>query len=287
MNIEKPVFIIGSGRSGTTILYNLLALHPQLCWFSNLTDKFPRLPQLSIVHRVLDMPVVAGSMRREFVRRTRPSLRPGEGDNIYHYCGFDDKTKMTKEDLTAEMQRKFTGVIKNYLQATGKERFLNKQTANTQRIQVIDKMFPDAFYIHIIRDGRAVANSLLHVDWWDDIVVWWLGYGPSDWASMGKEPIELCGLHWQRDVQEILENRHLFEDRYLELRYEELVEDTHGIMKRLLPFCELDDTPTFFRYLPKSMPSMNRKWETELDERQQLVLWQTIGDFMVQLGYSV
>ena len=81
-------------------------------------------------------------------------------------------------------------------------------------------MFSDAYYIHIIRDGRAVADSMLNVSWWNDTDIWWLGAKPSEWEKKGKSAIELCGLYWKTDVEEILENKYLFENRYLELRYE-------------------------------------------------------------------
>ncbi|NIW23749.1 MAG: sulfotransferase, partial [Gammaproteobacteria bacterium] len=54
--IEPPFFIVGSGRSGSSILYQLLAVHPQLCWVSRLTDRFPWAPWLSRAHRLLDLP---------------------------------------------------------------------------------------------------------------------------------------------------------------------------------------------------------------------------------------
>lgn len=288
VRISKPIFIVGSGRSGTTILYNLLALHPEVCWFSNLTDRYPQFPILAHFHKLLDAPLIGNSMKQELVRRTRPSIRPSEAGNIYHsYCGFENSRKTTEDELTAEMEGRFKWLVQEHLKATGKPRFLNKQTANTQRIGLLNRMVPDALYVHIIRDGRAVANSLFRVEWWDPMDIWWLQGKADQWEQMNRSPIELCALHWQRDVQEILLHKPLFEDRYLEVRYEELVEDTRGTAGKVVRFCELHESPGFTELLPEKLQNMNYKWEVQLDEQQKLVLKEAIGEFLTQLGYSV
>ena len=227
-------------------------------------------------------------MKDQFLQRTQLSIRPSEAGNIYHnYCGFDNARRMTEADLTPELARKIRQVIEGHLRFTGKARFLTKQTTNCQHIRLIHVLFPDAYYIHIIRDGRAVANSLYRVKWWSKIGIWWLGQKPEAWAAEGKEPIALCALHWQHDVQEILQNKHLFAERYLEIHYENLVENPSIVIKRLLQFCELRETAEFRQRLPQSLKDMNYKWQTQLSEPQKRVLEESIGDFLLDLGYSV
>jgi hypothetical protein len=288
MEIRKPIIIIGAGRSGTTILYNLLALHPEVCWVSNLTNRYPRLPQLAVLHRVLDVPFIGHSMKQRLPDRTKSSLRPSEAENVYRaYCGFEDGRKMTADDLTPEMEDRFKGLVSTHLELTGKPRFLNKRTANTQRIELIDRMFPDAYYVHLIRDGRAAAASLFSVRWWPEIDIWWLGSKAGEWEKTGREPIELCALHWQRNVQELLAHRGLFEDRYLELRYEELVEDTPGSVSKIVRFCELLESQEFMQYIPEKLVDMNYKWKEQLNEKQKMVMNEAIGPFLVELGYAI
>ena len=285
--IRKPIFIVGSGRSGTTILYNLLALHPELCWFSHLTDRFPEFPQLAVLHRVFGAPLIGNSMKRQLVKRTRPSIRPSEAGNIYHsYCGFENSRRMTEDELTVEMEAKFKRLVEGHLKASGRPRFMSKQTANTQRIRTIHRMFPDAFYVHIIRDGRAVAASLSRVEWWKQIDIWWLGDKAARWEEMGREPLELCALHWQHDVEEILHSKHLFEDRYLEVRYEDLVHDPRNIVVKVAAFCGLSEFGELCEFIPEKLENMNYKWETQLTAAQRQVLQETIGDFLAQLGYE-
>ncbi len=283
---KNPIFIIGSGRSGTTVLYDTLALHPDVCWFSNVTDKYPKTSWLPTLNRIIDAPLIGNIMKQRITKRKTPSLRPSEGGNIYHdYCGFDNKRRLTEVDLTDEMQHKFMQVVDNHLHFTGKPRFLSKQTANSQRIRAIHAMFPNAYYVHLIRDGRAVTSSLHKVPWWENTDIWWLNGKPNKWQEMGEDPIELCALQWQHDVAEILENKHLFGGRYLEIRYEDLVADAHTVMGKILRFCELRETAEFSQRIPNDLTDMNYKWDKNLSSQQKEIVHKSIGDFLVQLGY--
>ncbi len=162
MRIRETIFLVGCGRSGTTVLYNILSTHPDLCWFSNYTDKFPECRLLPLLHRILDFPVVGANWKLDIVRggRTRFGIKPVEAQNIYHtYCGFKHAVKTTEDDWTLEIENRFKKAIMRHLSLTHKTRFLTKQTANVQRIRLLHKMFNDAFCVHIIRDGRAVSNK--------------------------------------------------------------------------------------------------------------------------------
>lgn len=288
MAINKPIFIIGSGRSGTTVLYNLLSTHPDVCWFSNYSDKLLKLRVAPFLHRILDLPFLGNIAKKRIISQSDLYLKPTEAEHIYHeYCGFQDSIKTTENDLQLETKEKFLDVINSHLSLSGKSRFLSKQTSNNQRIRLIDKIFDDAYYIHIIRDGRAVASSMLNVSWWDNTDIWWLdGEKASEWKKKGKPAIELCGLHWKRDVEEILENKTLFENRYLEVRYENFRQDVKGTMKEITDFCELEESNSFNQRLPQTLPNMDNKWKKNLNNEQKDTLERAIGPFLNHLGYA-
>lgn len=285
--IEEPVFIIGSGRSGTTLLYGLLAMHPDVCWFSNLTAKFPHSSWLSVLHRMTDLPMFSDRMKDQFWRRTQPSLRPSEAGSIYHqYCGLEEARRMTEADLTPEIERRLKKTVSSHQFFTGKKRFLGKQTTNNQHIRLIHTVFPDAYFVHIIRDGRAVASSLYAVSWWPETKIWWLGLKPYEWEAIGEEPIALCALQWWHDVDEIRQNRSLFAERYLEIRYEDLVADPTGTIDDILRFCGIREVVEFRQRLPQNLKNMNYKWRAQLCDKQIQVLKQTIGESLALLGYA-
>ena len=53
-SLKNSLFILGTGRSGTTIVFRMLASHPELGWFSNYEERFPRVPQFALASRLLD-----------------------------------------------------------------------------------------------------------------------------------------------------------------------------------------------------------------------------------------
>ena len=50
--IYSPILIVGSARSGKSLLGNLLSLHQDTCWFSNYSERLPENPKISYLHRM-------------------------------------------------------------------------------------------------------------------------------------------------------------------------------------------------------------------------------------------
>jgi len=289
LDLERTIFIIGSGRSGTTILYKLLAIHPDLAWFSVLSNRHPASRWPIHLHRLLDVPLVGNRFKHAIISRSHPishlGIVPSEGEDIYEgYCGLREDVRLTEEDWRPETDRKLKDVFRLHLEITGKDRFLSKRTGNTQRIRLIARMFPDAHFVHIIRDGRAVALSLQNVEWWRDVRLWWAGTTPSEWEGGSGDPLELPALHWKHSLEEILGNKQVLRN-YTEVRYEALVADPRSVRREGLEFCDLHPHGGYEEQLPESLPDMNRKWKENLDESQLATIDHAIGGTLREMGY--
>ena len=289
MNIDRPIFILGGARSGTTILYNLLAAHRDTCWVSYLSDARPGAAAPVRRHRLLDLPLVGPSQLRAIVRNrpNRTRMRwmpwPAEGDNTWHdHAGFGAEPYGTETHIDDAMASRLRGVIDTHLRVTGRPRFLCKQTANNRRLELVAGMFPDARYVHLIRDGRAVANSMIREPWWNDMHVWWLGKRVRDWDE--GPPVALAALYWQHTLEEI--RRHDFGDRYMEVRYEDLAADTPAVMAEVVRFAGMNADAVHARLLPGTLPNMNHKWRTKLSQEQQAAMLDAIGPALSALGYD-
>jgi len=280
--VQKPIFIIGSGRSGTTLLYRLLCGHPDIAWFSGITDILPRFPQLSILSRFLK-----GKIKRLF----GPSP---EAINIYKFCGIDDSslrskgTSLTERDVNKYSELMLYKTVAQHLKWMGKSRFISKNTTNSMRIRYLKHIFPDALFVHIIRNGYAVVNSLLNVKWWSDLELWWLSKTPKQREEKGGNPAELCARHWKRQVEEIMQNKeYIPPNQYLECRYEEVVDKPLSSLKRILEFCQLRWSDDFEKHI-KSNPISNLsldKWKDELDETSKKIIKKVAGDLIDYIGY--
>lgn len=289
MNIYKPIFILGSGRSGTTLLYRLLAIHPDVYWFSNITNRYYNYPQLSIFHRLLKLPIIGNVFKKRIVNpKDKPLfLMPNEGEKIYNYCGFEDHKKTFKKDITLELKNQFCNIISFHHAYTKKNRFISKRTANVQRIDLINGLFSDAIFIHIIRDGRAIACSLMKEKWWKETKLWWRGgKTPKECEKKSFSPVSIAAMHWQNNVQEILQNKPQLHGRYFEVQYEELVRAPKKTIKNILKFCELKPDSKYLQLIPDKLQNMNYKWRKELDPAEKKELDKVLRTTLQKLGYK-
>jgi hypothetical protein len=72
--LEAPFFGVACGRSGTTIVYELLCEHPDLAWLSNHAERLPAFPQLEALTRLWDIGAIRHSRSRLASRRWEATL---------------------------------------------------------------------------------------------------------------------------------------------------------------------------------------------------------------------
>lgn len=271
-----PLFLLGAARSGTTLLYKALCLHPEVAYISNWSRRAPALPLLALLNRVPPYvpdtrravwfgPEAANAYaygrRRRLWERLFPA--PVEGEPVYRYCGVGQDQRGSPDlDQVARLRRSFAALRR----FGGGSLLVSKRIANNQRIAILAAAFPDARFVHLIRDGRAVAYSLSRVDWWQDDVVWWYGDTPRRWRQEGGDPWELCARHWVRELAAIGEGLAAVPPgQQLELRYEELVERPIASVKRVAAFAGLADDDGWVTELDRlRYPNRNEAWREKL-----------------------
>jgi len=290
-NICKPIFVIGTGRSGSTLFHDLLAYHPQLAWFSSWVNRWPHRSYLAAAARLVDLPLVGPRLRRW-------APHPTEAYNIWDACyqGFSRPFRTLRaDDVTPVAKQSIRQQVLLHLRYQRKPRFITKYTG-WSRIGFLNEIFPDAIFIHVLRDGRAVANSLLQVHFWHG---WWGPYNwrwglllPEDqevWERYDRSFVVLAGLQWKIVVQETRSSSELLpSSRFLELKYEEVVQRPIEVMQEVVRFCDLEWTPAFERSV-RSMPIRDSidKWRKDLTPSQQQQLCESLGNYLQELGYVV
>lgn len=293
--IVKPIIIVGTGRSGTTLLHNILSHHPLLAWLIALLDKMPDRTYLNrFIMQVMDIPVMGN------VLRGISDFEPAECYQFWddYVKGFGSVTAppmrdLTAEDVTEKSRKRILKVFPELL-TERKNRLLIK-VSGWPRVGYLREVFPDAKIIHIIRDGRAVANSFLNVDWW------WGWRGPGNWRH-GELPSEyldewnkykrsfvaLAGIEWKILLDAFESSVQDIDPRnYLEIRYEDLCADKTGVLRNVLDFCELDNCRSFARALENyPVKNTNFKWESELSKVQIEVLEDVLATHLRKHGYK-
>jgi hypothetical protein len=270
--VDRPIFIIGSGRTGTTLIYRVMGGHPDLAWFSNFSARFPHFPPIAFLGRLYRMRQRYAWPR--LMARLMPV--PSEAYEVFDVCRpvvdspYDPP--LTKHDVNEEDHVRLRSVISGHVVWQGAKRFVNKNTRNTRRIEYLNAMFPDAFFIHIIRDPRAAAASLLKVDWWPNLKVWCQGnVTPGDWAAQGKDPAILAAILWREENRYVLDRQSIFGNRYLRIYYEHLVGDPWGVMEKILVHCGLEADEGFEYFVHRyAIKDMNYKFRGQLSVDEQI-----------------
>ncbi len=283
--IDRPIFIVGCGRSGTTILYRLLCGHPVLAWFSNYSEKWPMYPQFALLSSLYKV----DPLRR---RRPKGLPVPTEGHNLWDYCkpvlDSPSDPPLMEEDVTLQDAAQIKKMIMLHMHYQRKPRFINKNTRNTRRIRFLHEIFKDALFIHIIRNPQATVASFLNVDFWPDLKIWSHDkITPNEWAAQGGDPVELAARLWVAEVQRALNDKAVLpQDQYLEIHYEDLMENSKDILSAVLAFSGLEWNNQFDKFFNTfSLKNMNHKFKTEFNQHQLNTIESVVAPLAESLGY--
>jgi hypothetical protein len=285
--LEAPFFVVGCGRSGTTIIYELLCEHPDLAWFSNHAERLPAFPQLEALTRLWDI----GAIRHS---RSRLATRPVEGYALWDHSGPQNarhrNAPLTAADVDSEHARRVSELVAAHVRYHRGRRFINKNTRNSRRVLYLDAIFPDAMFLHVIRDPRAVVASLLAVHWWPDLPLWWSeDRTPRALAANGATPEAVAAEHWVRSVERLLADaRCLPSSRYLEIRYETFTESPEAVLNSICAFAGLSPSPRLAEFVQRrTITSRNVKYKSQLGENGLRTVERIVAPLAAKLRYPI
>jgi hypothetical protein len=190
-----------------------------------------------------------------------------EGEPVYEACGID------KAGDTEDRYRSI--------------QLLRRRIANNRRIQLLREAFPDARFLCVVRDGRAVAHSLSRVDWWPDQHVWWFGDTPRHWEAAGGDPWELRAKDWVHELNAIEAGlADVDRDKKLLIRYEDLVENPIETFVQMSEFVGLAPSNDWAKSLAElSFSNRNTVWEDLLPDSAARTALEIQRDHLERYGY--
>ena len=240
-----PVFVLGVDHSGTTILYRMLAHHPDLIWLSQFSLRGGEIPgrpgrraaglRDSLMRRV---PHPWTKEDSGLVRRLVP--HPGEEPAVWAYLLED-------EGASAERLRE---TLAAFSARHGNRRLLAKRPAFTRHLPLLRDAFPRAAFVHIVRDGRAVALSLRGKE---------LKRRPE--LDPGGA-LEHSARFWVETLERIDATPGI---EPIGLRYEDFCEDVHGSLRSVLERAGLDAGRFPFERVPERLEVSNSRWTADAD----------------------
>jgi hypothetical protein len=240
---RPPVpFVVGMNRSGTTLLRMMLDAHPQLT--------IP--PETHFVPDLIQAAQAPGATPEDALAAMKSAREWGD-------FGFSDEEMLAR--LRALRKIEPGPVVRTfydaYTEQQGKPRWGEKTPTYVQRMKRIQKAIPEARFVHVIRDGRDVALSVLDRTVRD--------LSTADVAR-----------RWQKKITKAREDspklRH-----YTEVRYEDLILDTEPVLRRVTEFIELPWDEAMLAYhersgerlqeMARALPGDGRAQELSVERR--------------------
>lgn len=196
--------VIGCARSGTSILGELIAAHPQVKYIFEAHDVWESA---------------------------------GAGENDSHRLSAAHATPQVRQYIRHWFQQ----------QQQGARLIAEKSPRNILRIPFLQEVFPEAKIIHIIRDGRDVACSLLPGIGGSE----WRHLKPPSWRTLFTQQrgIVRCALAWKKIMEIALHD--LAAVPHLRVRYEQLVAHPQKVARTLIRYLNLPEDPAVIRFCNK------------------------------------
>lgn len=274
------LFIVGVGRSGTSLLQRMLNAHREVCF----------TPEISFVRRFL----ASGDLDKLWRQGRGAVLDLLLSDNLIGRLGFADHELREAVDAVAcslSARELYREIQRRYAAKQGKDaaKWLGeKDPKNIEYLPLLAKAFPDARVLHIIRDPRDVLVSKKRAAW-------------------SKDHSALRHIFANRVQMKM--GRHLgprlFGSRYMECLYEDLIADAPAVLSRICTFLGIDYGKTMLNFdqSSKALVSKNEmqwkketlgpllkdntgKWKTQLSTREAALTERMCGEAMKVGGYT-
>jgi len=288
------VFIVGTGRCGSSLLHEVLARHEGIGFISNIDD---RLYSLNMKGR-LNNAIFRGPLGR-YTKKGRPRFAPSEGYQIISHHVSPSYEKPCRDlidlDVTNWLAERYKTFFNDRIEAQNKPIFLHKYTG-WSRMRFFGMIFPKSKFIHVIRDGRAVANSFLQMPWWDGYrgAESWI-YGKlvepyyADWINSNRSFVTLAGITWKMLLESYKDSISTMPGRCLEIKYEDFVDEPVSTLDNILTFSGLEWTDKFRKTIKELRIDANRKipYEKDLTPLQCVELEKCLRSHLVEYGYAL
>jgi len=268
--IDRPIFVVGHPRSGTTLLASMLGRHPDIASTPEtlyMTEgQFQLAPSYAIG-------AAATALR---MQKTRLRHLPFTEKDI-----ADELARIGRLDAPGV----FATLLDMFQRRQGKPRVLEKSPVHVRHIDELLSWFPDARILWIIRDGRACVSSLLNVEW-------------------ASKDTTVLGRAWVRNMSFALASERRAGRSMLRVSYERLVAEPEATIRETEAFVDVSHDPAVLDHTRK-VETVSRfetgwkrnvnepvsasradAWREELDDPTRQRLAVIMNPMLERLGYA-
>jgi hypothetical protein len=273
----SPIFVVGAGRSGTTLLQLMLNAHPhiaiagELGFFEGILLLRRKIPDLSTPERIDQLFALLPNLDRHKYLTDVEAIFPAAQARL-------------KADSAPTYEKLYRYILEGYGEVRGARRFGEKTPGNIRHLDALVSVFPNCRVVHVVRDPRANVASRRKLPMLSKDVI----------TNTIKWNIDMC-------YSQSFSEKH--SRNYFEINYENLVSDPVATLQRICHFLneEYDDHMLeYYRsseeYI-KDEPWKNgtqrpvyrssiETWRRELSEGQIYLIEWIVGRQMCRYGYT-
>jgi len=279
MSGENPIFIIGAQRSGTTLLRYILSSHPRIYIppESNFIPRYFGSDPTGSLSRESAIEIVEGILTYRMFFKDWDTDRPDPVRLV------DSLPYLTPVQILDALYTQYALIY-------DAKRWGDKSPIYSDYIDLLDEIFPHAQFIHIVRDGRDVALSMLSSYYSMRFFYFDLYYAATTW----KQRVSIARNSGKR----------LGPEKYYELCYENLTTNSITEIKKVCDFLNEDFHENMVQphstakgsHHSKGIHSSTRKplnaasvgkWKTQMSLEDQRLFQNIAGDLTNELGYEV
>jgi len=244
-SVDTPIFLVGAERSGTTLLRLMLDHHPNIAFHFEFELSVEQIPQA------------------------------GEWPSLPDYYAWLDTNRIFREsNFIIDRGLSYPNLVRSFL--TQKQQRDGKPIVGATVHRDFDKLtriWPDAKFIHILRDGRDVARSTLTMGWAGNV-----------WHAS----------QWWLNAERLWDNvrQTLPEGRWVEIKYEQLIDDPRESLTQICRFIGVPYDESTLNYsknttYEKPDPRLKYQWKSKMSDRQVQLVEAHIGEMLTDKGYAL
>ncbi|KXF83554.1 sulfotransferase [Enterovibrio coralii] len=253
-SLKKPLIFVGPPCSGVSLISNIVLHHPELCW---LDENFEKHPTSNFQHKLFKYTsgwrakankFPAKSLRSAIANDFSPT--PTEAtlfwdsmtrDDVDFYRGFARGKHASPMEIS-EIKK----VLSNRMVTAEKSRLALRFTGPA-RLCYLQSLFPDAKFVHVVRDPASTVNSLMSLEDWEfqgKNMLWWRGtYSLQELAQydlLRRHAVAGTAFQLNKLLQTTKQEIDELDLDLMTVNYEDFVANPSQTLLNLLEFGELD-----------------------------------------------
>jgi hypothetical protein len=279
--LEKPIIIFGTGRSGTTVISELIFQHEDLAWHSNYQELFPKYAGINYMRRLFDNKlwrIIGMNTQNNRTFSNYMLFRPIERYDFWEAVTGDridfSRSFLLNEKATDEEREKIRTFFAKIVKYQNRKRLAIKITGPA-RMEYLMSIFPDAQFVNIMRDPVATIRSWMEIYWNEQITnqLWWQGAYTTDELKKAKELSSNKFLFAAFQYKKLMETTEqeiekMHPDIY-NAYYEDFVKDPKAFIGKMKEFLHLRPSKLVDKFMNK-LSIANRNDRQSASEKTEI-----------------